>query len=165
MPGTLDTTNTMLAIIAAVSVLQGLVLIAVGIAGFKLYRMVTSTVKEIDEKRVKPLAAKVDGILAQVHQLGDRVQRRAEKVEAAIDDTVGKVDHTAARVKSSVNDTVRHVADAVTGIRSAIVNVLTTESDRGGNGHYRQPPAPPLPATPAGRDTLQTHEHVREGGF
>ena len=36
MPGTLDTTNAMLAIIAAVSVLHGLVLIAVGIAGFKL---------------------------------------------------------------------------------------------------------------------------------
>lgn len=165
MPGTLDTTNAMLAIIAAVSVLQGLVLIAVGIAGFKLYRTVTATLREIDEKRVQPLTAKVDGILSQVHQLGERVQRRAEKVEAAIDDTVGKVDHTAARVKSSVNDTVRNVADAVTGIRAAIVNVLTTESDRGGNGHHRQPPPPPLPMTPAGRDPLQTHDTVREGGF
>ena len=165
MPGTLDTTNTMLAIIAAVSVLQGLVLIAVGIAAFKLYRTVTATLREIDEKRVQPLAAKVDGILSQVHQLGDRVQRRAERVEAAIDGTVDKVDHTAARMKSSVNDTVRHVADAVTGIRTAIVNVLTSEPDRGGNGHYRQPAPPPFPATPVGGDTPQTHEHVREGGF
>ena len=165
MPGTLDTTNVMLAIIAAVSVLQGLVLVAVGIACFKLYRTVTVTLRELDERRVKPLTAKVDGILTQVHQLGDRLQRRAEKVEAAIDETVGKVDHTTARVKSSVNDTVHRVTDAVTGIRAAIVNVLTSEPGRPrGNGHDRLP-HPPLPVDSTGRDTLHTQGQVREGGF
>ena len=163
MPGTLDTTNVMLAIIAAVSVLQGLVLVAVGIAGFKLYRMVTATLHELDEKRVKPLAAKVDGILTQVHQLGDRLHRRADKVESAIEDTVGKVDQTTARVKSSVNDTVHRVTDVVTGLRTAIVNVLTTEPDRRGNGHDHQAPTP-LPVPAAGRDTRHT-ETVREGGL
>ena len=165
MPGTLDTTNVMLAIIAAVSVLQGLVLVAVGIAGFKLYRTVTATLRELDERRVKPLTAKVDGILTQVHQLGDRLQPRAEKVEAAIDETVGKVDHTTARVKSSVNDTVHRVTDAVTGIRAAIINVLTTEPSRPrGNGHDRLP-HPPLPVDAVGQDTFHTQGHVREGGF
>ncbi|MBA3948807.1 MAG: hypothetical protein H0X44_02550 [Acidobacteria bacterium] len=165
MPGSLDTTNTMLAIIAAVSVLQALVLIGAGIVGFKLYRTATETLREIDERRVKPLAAKVDGILAQVHSVTDRVQQRAAKVEAAIDDTVGRVDQTATKVRSSVNDTVHAVSEAVTGIRSAIVNVLTTESPR-----TAMPVAPVVPVAPiatSGRmpQIPHTEENVREGGF
>jgi hypothetical protein len=158
MPGNLDTTNVMLAIIAAVSVIQGLVLLGVGIAAFKLYRAATGTMREIDEKRVQPLVAKVDGILTQVHHLADRVQKRADKVEAAIDDTVGRVDVTATRVKSSVNDTVHKVSDAVTGIRSAIVNALTTEG-RAPNGHRHSEPLAHR------REPTHTSEHIREGGF
>jgi uncharacterized protein YoxC len=155
MPGSLDTTNTMLAIIAAVSVLQGLVLLGVGIAGFKLYRSATATLRELDEKRVQPLAAKVDGILAQVHRITESVQRRAEKVEAAIDDTVGRVDD----VKASVNETVHRVSGAVGGIRAAIVNALTSEPRPG-----RPNGTVPHPAVRDG-GSYQTPEHVREGGF
>jgi len=158
MPGSLDTTNVMLAVIATVSVIQGLVLIGVGIAAFKLYRTATATLREIDEKRVQPLAAKVDGILTQVHHLTDRVQRRADKVEAAIDGTVGRVEETTTRVRSSVNDTVHRVSDAVTGIRTAIVNVLTTDG-QGPNGHRH-----PVPLAHE-REPMLTDEPVREGGF
>lgn len=162
MPASLDTTNTMLAIIAAVSVLQGLVLIAVCVAGFKMYRSVTAALNEFDAQHVKPLSAKVDAVLTQAHQLGDRLQRRAEKLDTAIDETVVRVDQTTARVKSSVNDTVHRVTDAVSGIRAAIINALTSEPVRGGNGHDRHAHSP-LPVDPAGRDTLHTQEHV--GGF
>lgn len=176
MPGSLDTTNTMLAIIAAVSVLQALVLIGAGIMGLKLYRTATETLRELDERRVKPLAARVDGILAQVQHLTDRVQQRAAKVEAAIDDTVGRVDQTATKVRSSVHETVHAVSEAVTGIRSAIVNVLTTESPRAA---MPAPPAAHVPAAPAAPVTPVVpvatsgripqipprDEHVREGGF
>lgn len=176
MPGSLDTTNTMLAIIAAVSVLQALVLIGAGIMGLKLYRTATETLRELDERRVKPLAARVDGILAQVQHLTDRVQQRAAKVEAAIDDTVGRVDQTATKVRSSVHETVHAVSEAVTGIRSAIVNVLTTESPRAA---MPAPPAAHVPAAPVAPVTPVVpvatsgripqipprDEHVREGGF
>ena len=175
MPGSLDTTNTMLAIIAAVSVLQALVLIGAGIVGFKLYRTATETLREIDERRVKPLAAKVEGILAQVHTLTDRVQQRAAKVEAAIDDTVGRVDQTATKVRSSVHDTVHAVTDAVTGIRSAIVNVLTTEPARRDIPAAARavPVAPVVPVVPVvpvatsgrGPQIPHTEEPIREGGF
>lgn len=165
MPGSLDTTNTMLAIIAAVSVLQALVLIGAGIVGFKLYRTATETLREIDEQRVKPLAAKVDGILETVHHLTDRVQRRAEKVEAAIDETVGRVDQTATKVRSSVNDTVHAVSEAVTGIRSAIVNVLTTESPRAARPVPPVTPVVPIATTGRMPQIPQTDEQIREGGF
>lgn len=156
MPGSLDTTNTMLAIIAAVMVLQGLVLLGLGFAGWRIYRAATETLRELDEKRVKPLAAKVDGILDQahrltdrVHQITDRVHQRAEKIEAALDHTVTRVTDTTAGVKSTVGDSVHRVSDAVTSIRSLIVNALTTEKPRAN-------------ARPIHYD--ETRE-VREGGF
>ncbi|MEX2270981.1 MAG: hypothetical protein WD690_05900 [Vicinamibacterales bacterium] len=137
MQGSLDTTNTMLAIIAAVSVVQGLVLLGLGVAGWKIYRAATETLREIDEKRVKPLAAKVDSILDQVHRLTDRVQHRAEKFEAVIDETVNRVNHTTTGVKSTVADSVHRVSDAVTSIRSLIVNALTTGEGSGHRHHSR----------------------------
>ncbi len=167
MPGSLDTTNTMLAIIAAVSVLQGLVLLGVGIGAWKLYRAATATLREIDERRVQPIAAKVDGLLDRaqqvtdrVHQLTDRVHQRAERVEAAIDDTVGRVTHTATGVKSSVGDTVHKVSDAVSGLRAVLINALTTDE---GNGHRQRSRFAP--------DHERGHLHhdetrdVREGGL
>lgn len=167
MPGSLDTTNTMLAIIAAVMVLQGLVLLGLAFAGWKIYRAATETLRELDDTRVKPLAAKVDGILDQVHRLTDRVQQRAERIEAAFDNTVGRVSDTVSRVSdttsgvtSTVGDSVHRVSDAVTSIRSLIVNALTTE----GTG-YRQ--AAPRAVPPAGRDHIHHDEtrEIREGGF
>ena len=147
MPGSLDTTNTMLAIIAAVSVLQGLVLIGLGVAGWKIYKLATDTIREIDEKRVQPIAQKVNGLVDRAHQVTDRVhaitervQHRAEKVEAAIENAVGRVNHTATGVKSEVTGTVERVAGAVSGLRSALVNALTTEERKRGNGHAVETP-------------------------
>ncbi|MDQ3068872.1 MAG: hypothetical protein M3R55_03980 [Acidobacteriota bacterium] len=171
MPGSLDTTNTMLAIIAAVSVLQGLVLLGIGIAALKLYKAATVSMREIDERRVKPLMAKVEGITAkaegildQVQHLTARVQRKAEKVEAAFDGTVERVDETAHKVRSSVNDTVHRVTDVVGGLRSAIVSALTTEG--------RTTPAqiqqfPPVAASRERLDNLDNTDsrQVRQGGM
>lgn len=178
MPGSLDTTNTMLAIIAAVSVLQGLVLLGLGFAGWKIYKVATETLREIDERRVKPIAAKVDGLLDRVHQVTDRahqiterVQKRAEKVEAALDDTMGRVNHTVSGAKTGVADTVHRVSDVVTGLRTALVNALTTDE---GNGHRQQSAFAPAATTgvhraepAAGQGQLHTDEtrQVREGGF
>jgi phage-related protein len=175
MPGTLDTTNTWLFVIAMVSLLQGLVIIGLGFAGWKIYRLATTTMREIDEKRIKPIAAKVDSVVERVHQITDRVHQRAERVEAAIDETVGRVNHATTGVKSSVSDTVHKVSDAVTGLRAALVNALTTE-ESGGNGRSRHsrlahdPTAVPGPArvVPMGeRGQLDDDgtRNVREGGF
>jgi uncharacterized protein YoxC len=127
-----------------VSLLQGLVLIGLGVAGWKIYRLATGTIREIDERRVKPIAAKVEGLVDRahhvtdrVHQITERVQKRAEKVDAAIDDAVGRVNHTATGVKSGVADTVHRVAGAVTGLRAALVDALTTDDRPRGNGHDR----------------------------
>ena len=78
--GNLFTTNILLAVIAAVSVLQALVLIGVGVMAFRLYRQTLRMVRDIEQRRIAPLAAdvtalmaKVDGILADVKDVTARV--------------------------------------------------------------------------------------------
>ena len=170
MPASLDTTNTMLAIIAAVSVIQGLVLIGLAIAGWNIYRTATATMRELDEKRVKPLAAKVDGILDQVHRLTDRVHQRAERIDAAIDNTVTRVNHTTTGVKSTVSESVHRVSDVVATVRSLIVNALTTEKP-GGNGHRHESrfahesARAPLPESRGESVHYGETREVREGGL
>ena len=51
----LSTTNLLLGIMAAVSVLQGLVLIGAGVAGFLAYKRVTQLVTDLEARQIAPL--------------------------------------------------------------------------------------------------------------
>lgn len=160
MPESMGTTNTMLAIIAAVSVIQGLVFIGLGVAGWKIYRLATETIREIDEKRVKPIAAKVDGLLDRAHQVTDKVHQMTERVQHG----AGKVEEGAAHVKDSVAQTVHRVSGAVTGLRAALVNALTTDEGNGSRHHSRFA-QPPRPNVEGGHFHHEDTRNVREGGF
>ena len=151
MPDSLGATNTMLAVIAAVSVIQGLVFIGLGVAAWKVYKLATQTIREIDERRVKPIAAKVEGLVDRAQQVTDRVHQMTERVQKKAE----QVEETATHVRSSVSDTVHRMSDAVTGLRAALVNALTTGE---GDGHRHQ------------SRFAHSHRHdesrnVREGGF
>ena len=109
-PAGLDTTNVLLGIMAAVSVIQVIVLIAAGVIGYRVYKQVSQTVRELEARHVAPLAAKVDtlmakvdGILVDVKQITERVGRQTERVDTAIHHTMDRVDHTADRVRSTVS--------------------------------------------------------------
>jgi len=160
MPESLGTTNTMLAVIAAVSVIQGLVFIGLGVAGWKIYRLATDTLREIDEKRVKPIAAKVEGLVDRAHQVTDRVHHLTERVQQR----AGQVEEKATQVKTQVSDTAHRVASAVTGLRAALVNALTTDE---GNGHSRHSrfAHPPRTSAEGGYFHHEESRDVREGGF
>jgi methyl-accepting chemotaxis protein len=108
--GSLDTTNLLLGIMAAVSLIEAIVLIAVGVMGYRLYTQVSRTVRELEARHVAPLAAKVDtmmmkvdGILVDVKQITERVGNQTERVDSAIRHTMDRVDQTADRVRSTVS--------------------------------------------------------------
>jgi hypothetical protein len=89
--GNLNTTNILLGIMAAVSVLQALVLIGAGVLALRLYRQTLKTITDIEERQVAPLAAAVaglvatvDGILVDVKDVTTRVARRTERVDEAV---------------------------------------------------------------------------------
>jgi len=129
----LGTTNVLLGIMAAVSVLQALVLIGAGIAGFIVYRRVTQLVTDLEARQIAPLREKVETILADVKTVTARVNQQTERVDQAINGTVDRVDETAERVMHSVRDKVNQATGVVRGIRAVVASVLSGAA-RHGNG-------------------------------
>lgn len=135
----LHTTNVLLGIMAAVSVLEALLLIGMGIGGYLAYSRVTKLVADLETRQIAPLRERVESILADVKAVTARVSQQTERVDHAITDTMGRVDETAERVKGSVRDKVNQAIGVARGVRATVASLLRTV-DR---------PKPPAPA--AGR--------------
>jgi len=123
--GDLQTTNVALIIMAVVSVLEAIVLIAIGVGGFIMYRRVTALVNDLEVRQIAPIRDKVDAILGDVKSVTARVSHEAERVDYAIHGTIDRVDHTAAHLKNRVRHKVNNAAGVVRGVRAAIVSVLS----------------------------------------
>ena len=137
LDGNLDTTNLLLGIMAAVSVLEALLLLAVGFMAWRLYGQALQTVREIEQRQIAPLREKVDGlmvtvdgILADVKTITSRVGEQTERVNSAISTTIDRVDETADRVKHSVGFRVQRVVGLVHGVRAALGTLF--------NGHHQR---------------------------
>jgi uncharacterized membrane protein len=129
--GNLNTTNILLAIMAAVSVLQALVVVCVGVLAFRLYRETFRAIRDIEQRQIAPLAANVaalmasvDGILADVKDVTARVTRRTERLDAAVQDTMHSVDETVGRVLGSVESRLIRIARLTYGVTSAIQSLF-----------------------------------------
>lgn len=125
--GNLDTTNLLLGIMAAVSVLEALLLVAVGIMAWRLYAQTMRTVKELEQRQIAPLMTKVnglmvtvDGILHDVKGVTTRVTHQTERVDTAIRTTIDRVDETADRVRVSVSGRLHRMIGLVQGVRAAV---------------------------------------------
>jgi len=126
--GNLDTTNMLLGIMAAVSVLEALLLIGLGIGGFMVYRRVMQLVNDLETRQIAPLREKVDAILLDVKTVTARVSEQTERVDHAISGTIHRVDETADRVKGSVRDKVNQAVGVARAIRAVIASLMGTES-------------------------------------
>jgi hypothetical protein len=126
--GNLDTTNLLLAIMAAVSVLEALLLIGIGVGGFIVYRRVMRLVNDVETRQIAPLRDKVDAILLDVKTVTARVSEQTERVDHAISGTIHRVDETADRVKGSVREKVNQAVGVARGIRAVIASLMGSES-------------------------------------
>jgi hypothetical protein len=135
----LETTNLMLGIMAAVAVLEAVVLLGLAVGGFLAYRRVTQLVHDLEARQIAPLRQQVGAILADVKTVTARVSHQTERVDHAITDTMERVDETAERMKSTVREKVSYAAGVIRGVRAALVSLLRSE-------HRPEPPA-----TAAGR--------------
>jgi hypothetical protein len=124
----LDTTNMLLGIMAAVSVLEALLLIGIGVGGFMLYRRVMQLVKDLETRQIAPLREQVDAILLDVKSVTARVSQQTERVDHAISGTIHRVDETADRVKGTLRDKVNQAIGVVRGIRAVIASLLESDA-------------------------------------
>ena len=130
----LHTTNVLLGIMAAVSVLEALLVIGLGVAGYLVYSRVMTLIADLEARQIAPIREKVDAILADVKSVTARVSQQTERVDHAISGTMGRVDETADRVKDSVREKVNQAVGVVRGVRAVIASLLRTE-------HRHEPPA------------------------
>jgi hypothetical protein len=126
----LHTTNVLLGIMAAVSVLEALVIIGGAVAGLLVYRRVMQTMTDLEARQIAPLREKVDGILADVQAITARVSQQTERVDHAIAGTFDRVDQTAERMRWTVRDKVNQAAGVVRGVRAVIMAMLNQEDRR-----------------------------------
>ena len=126
MSAELGTTNLLLGIMAAVSVLEALVVIGMGVAGFMAYRRVMELVNGLETRQIAPTLARVNAILDDVRDVTAKVKEETERVDQAIHHTMNRIDDTADRVRSNVRAKTSWVVGIVRGLRVAIEWVLQT---------------------------------------
>lgn len=124
MTADLATTNLILGIMAAVSVLEALVIIGLGVAGFMAYRRVMTLVHDLESRQVAPAMARVNAILDDVKGVTTRVKEETERVDQAINTTIERIDDTADRVRTNVRAKTSRVIGIVRGTRVAIESLL-----------------------------------------
>lgn len=127
----LGTTNLLLGIMAAVSVLEALVIIGMGIAGFMVYKKVMALVDQgmvlaqgIEARQVAPAMLRVNAILDDVKGVTAKVKEETERVDHAIQSTINRIDDTADRVRTNVRAKTSALVAFVRGARMAVEGVL-----------------------------------------
>jgi hypothetical protein len=135
MTGELGTTNLLLGIMAAASVLEALVIIGAGIAGVVVYRRVTALVDQgmvlasgLEARQVAPAMMRVNAILDDVKDVTATVKSETERVDQAIHTTIERIDDTADRVRTNVRAKTSRLVAMVRGARMAIESALRTEA-------------------------------------
>jgi hypothetical protein len=126
MTGELGTTNLLLGIMAAVSVLEALVIIGIGVAGYMAYSKVMTLVEGLETRQVAPAMARVNAILDDVKEVTAKVKEETERVDHAIHRTIDRVDDTADRVRSNVRAKTSAIVGFIRGLRAALEDVLHT---------------------------------------
>jgi hypothetical protein len=130
MAGELGTTNLLLGIMAAVSVLEALLIIGMGIGGFVAYKKVMELVNGIEMRQVAPAMARLNAILDDMKAVSAKVKEETERVDQAIHSTMGRIDDTADRVRSNVRAKTSRVVGFVRGLRVALEGMLHSSEAR-----------------------------------
>jgi len=127
----LGTTNLMLGIIAAVSVLEALLVIGLGVGAFMAYRRAATVfarasalLAEVEQRHVAPVMLRVNTILDDVKDVTATVKDETNRVDSAIRTTMARVDDTADRVRSNVRAKTSLVVGFVRGVRVALDTML-----------------------------------------
>jgi hypothetical protein len=92
MPLDLTTTNVLLGIMAAVSLLEALAVVGVLLATFLVYRRIIRVVASIEERHVAPAAARLNAILDDVKDVTSTVRQGTGRFDRLVDwivDTIG----------------------------------------------------------------------------
>lgn len=124
MSGELGTTNLILVIMAAASVLEMLMIMGIGVAGFIAYRRIMTLVDGIETRQVAPAMARVNAILDDVKAVTTKLKEETERVDHAIHATIDRIEDAADRMRSNVRAKTSAAVGFIRGLRIAIERML-----------------------------------------
>ena len=81
----LTTTNVLLGVMAAVSLLEAMAVVGVLLGGFLMYRRVVQVVESIEERQLAPAVARVNAILDDVKSVTSTVRQESGRIDRLID--------------------------------------------------------------------------------
>jgi hypothetical protein len=127
MTGELGTTNLLLGIMAAVSVLEALLIIGLAIAGTIVYRRVMDVIGGLESRQIAPAMVRLNAILDDVKGVTAKVKEETERVDQAIRTTMDRVDDTADRVRSNMRAKTSRIVGFIRGLRVAVESMLHSQ--------------------------------------
>jgi hypothetical protein len=126
----LTMTNVWLGILAVISVLEFLMIAAVGLFAYRAYKEMMTVVENIERVHIAPLRARVDAILDEVEIIAGKVKHAQDSVASAM--------NTAATVGSLFAGTVMSktwpILSVIKGVRMAAAAILERNGKRGTQG-------------------------------
>src|SRR5258706_15372932 len=113
---------------AAVSVLEALLIIGLAVAGFVMYRRVTALVNGLEQRQVRPAMARLNAILDDLNVVSTTIKGETERVDYAIRTTMTRVDDTADLLRSNVRAKTSRIVGIVRGARVALETILQSRA-------------------------------------
>jgi hypothetical protein len=137
MSGESGTTNLLLGMMAALSVLEALTIVGMAIVGFVVYRRIMTVVAELETGHVAPAIARVTAILDDVRVVTANVREETERVDQAVHRTLGRMDETADRVRSNVRAKTSWAVGVARGLHVVVEELLRSPPARNVAGTNR----------------------------
>jgi hypothetical protein len=128
MDGNLGTTNTILTVMAVVSVLEALGIFAIGAAMFMNYRRIMTRINEFEDRHIVPAMNRVHAILEDVKIVSETVKAETTRVDNAIHNTMHRVDDTVDRMRSNVRSKTSRIVGFVRGARVVLETILQSRA-------------------------------------
>jgi hypothetical protein len=116
----LTTTNIWLGILAVVSLLEFLMILAAGFMAFRVYQQVTEVVENVERDHIAPLRARVDALLDEVQVITSKVKSAQDSVGDAFRHVAG----TGSMVAGAVRSKTWPIVGLLKGLRVAASAVM-----------------------------------------
>ena len=124
-------TNTWLAILAVIGLIEFLIVCVAGFFAYRLYQKAMTTIETVERVHIAPLRARVDGVLDQVQLMTEKVKHVQESVSDALRHVTG--------TGSAVADVVKSKSWPIVGIFQGLKSVANSVMGNGRHEHTDRP--------------------------
>ena len=123
--GDLTWTNTWLAILAGIALIQFLIVCAAGFFAYRMYQKAMTTIETVERVHIAPLRARVDGMLDEVQLMTDKVRH----VQESVSDALRHVTGTGSAVAGAVKSKTWPIVGIIQGLKSVAASVMGNGRD------------------------------------